>query len=290
MIKIEVLKTDIEENIKKHFKNTEEKNKAIYEAMEYSMTIGGKRIRPILSLLTYSLYKDNYKDILDFAMAIEMIHTYSLIHDDLPCMDDDDLRRGKPTSHKVFGEAIAVLAGDGLLNEAINISLGLAVRDGESMLKASKLLFEASGCEGMIAGQVKDILSEGKDIGYEELIYMHKNKTGALIETSVLTGAILGGAKERDIEILKEYGESLGLAFQIKDDILDVVGDTKILGKTVGKDLEHNKFNFITYCGLERCKEMCLELTEKCLISLDKLGLNADELKRLTTMLLSRDY
>lgn len=290
MIKIEVLKTDIEENIKKHFKNTEEKNKTIYEAMEYSLTIGGKRIRPILSLLTYSLYKDNYKDILDFAMAIEMIHTYSLIHDDLPCMDDDDLRRGKPTSHKVFGEAIAVLAGDGLLNEAINISLGLAVRDGESMLKASKLLFEASGCEGMIAGQVKDILSEGKDIGYEELIYMHKNKTGALIEVSVLTGAILGGAKERDIEILKEYGESLGLAFQIKDDILDVVGDTKTLGKTVGKDLEHNKFNFITYCGLERCKEMCLELTEKCLISLDKLGLNADELKRLTTMLLSRDY
>lgn len=290
MIKIETLKIEIEENIKTYFESTEGKNKNIYEAMEYSMTIGGKRIRPILALLTYSLYKDNYKDILDFAMAIEMIHTYSLIHDDLPCMDDDDLRRGKPTSHKVFGEAIAVLAGDGLLNEAMNITLGLAVKNGGATLEAANLLFKASGCEGMIGGQVKDILSEGKDIGYEELLYMHKNKTGALIEASVLTGAILGEASKKDLEILKEYGEFLGLAFQIKDDILDVTGDTKTLGKEVGKDLEHNKYNFITYCGLEKCKEMCLELTEKCLNSLDKLELNVEELKKLTTLLLSRDY
>ncbi len=175
----ESLKIDIEDWLKKHFENKGSYNKKIYEAMYYSISVGGKRIRPILFILTYSIYKDNYKQVLPVAGALEMIHTYSLIHDDLPSMDNDDLRRNMPTSHKVFGEGMAVLAGDGLLNEAMNVMFEYCLTGDKNALRACSLISASAGTEGMIGGQVVDILSEGKKISSEELNYMHSKKTGS---------------------------------------------------------------------------------------------------------------
>lgn len=290
MITIDILKKDIDNYIEDYFKNKEGYNKIIYDAMGYSMKIGGKRIRPMLLILSYNLYEEEYKDILPLAVAMEMIHTYSLIHDDLPCMDNDNLRRGKPTNHKVYGEAIATLAGDALLNEAMVEMFKYSLKRGENALRASRLIAESAGAEGMIGGQVVDILGENKKVDLDELLYMHKNKTGALIKASILAGAIMGNATEKELEILNEYGEDLGLAFQIKDDILDVTGDTKILGKNINKDEESNKSNFITFFGLEECENKCKELTEKCIKNLKKLNRNAENLEYLTKVLLDRTF
>lgn len=285
-----VLKVDIENFFREYFEERSSYNKKIYEAMRYSIEIGGKRIRPILMLLTYMLYKENYREILPIAGALEMIHTYSLIHDDLPCMDDDDLRRGKPTNHKVYGEAIAVLAGDGLLNEAINIMFKNCLNGDLEVIKACSIISEASGAEGMIGGQVVDILSEGRSISAEELLYMHSKKTGALIKAAILSGAVLGGAESSDQEQLSRFGEKLGLAFQIKDDILDVTGNVELLGKSTNSDAEHEKTNFISTYGLEKCRQMCSELTEDCIGVLDSLSGNTAELKKMTLFLLEREY
>ena len=190
---------EIELWLKEYFENKGSYDKKVYEAMTYSLEAGGKRIRPALFLNTYSLYKEDYKKAMPIAAAIEMIHTYSLIHDDLPAMDNDDLRRGKPTNHKVFGEAIAILAGDALLNEAMNIMFEYSLKNGENALKASYIIAKASGVDGMIGGQVVDILSENKSIDLDELYYMHKKKTGELIKASVMAGAILGDANSNDI-------------------------------------------------------------------------------------------
>lgn len=284
------LKFEIDEWLKKYFQDKGNYNKVIYDAMSYSLNIGGKRIRPILFLLTYNIYKEDYKLVMSVACAIEMIHTYSLIHDDLPCMDNDDLRRGKPTNHKVFGDAIATLAGDALLNEAINVLLDHCLGKGQSEIKACNLISKSAGAEGMIAGQVVDIISEGKNIEVEELYYMHSKKTGELIKASILSGAILANASKEDQDILNSYGEKLGLAFQIKDDILDVVGDTKTLGKKVKSDDNNNKTTFVTTYGIEKCKEMCEELTNDCLKLLDKIPNAASKLKEITLFLLERNY
>ena len=233
---IKFLKDSVEGWISNYFNEKSDINNRNFEAMRYSLKVGGKRIRPILMLLTYAMYKEDYRDILPFAAALEMIHTYSLIHDDLPCMDNDDLRRGKPTNHKIYGEAIAVLAGDGLLNEAMIIMLNQCLDGSLNKVKASTLIAEASGANGMIAGQISDISSEGISISEEELLYMHRNKTGQLIKVAIASGAVLGDANEEDIRHLKDYGDKLGLAFQIKDDILDVVGDVALLGKNVNSD------------------------------------------------------
>jgi geranylgeranyl diphosphate synthase, type II len=283
-------KDEIDQWLKEYFNGKGTYNKRIFEAMAYSVDIGGKRIRPLLLVLSYCLYKDNYKDILPAAAALEMIHTYSLIHDDLPCMDDDDLRRGKPTSHKVFGEAIAVLAGDGLLNEAMNIMFQFCSGRGAKELKACKLISEAAGAEGMIGGQVVDILSENKKISEDELAYMHRKKTGELIKAAVLCGAILGDAPEEDVKVLTAYGENLGLAFQIKDDILDVIGNTELLGKKVKSDENNNKTTFVTVYGLESCKERCISLTNECLKQLKSLKKNSNALEELTMFLLKREF
>ena len=221
-MKFNEMKKEINDFLLNYFSNKGTYNKVIYDSASYSLNIGGKRIRPILMLLIYSMYKENWRDILEFSSAIEMIHTYSLIHDDLPCMDDDDLRRGKPTNHKVYGENIAVLAGDTLLNEAMNLMIRFSLKNGEKSLVAAEMIASASGPEGMIGGQVVDIINEGKKISEDELKYMHMNKTGALIKVSIMSGAILGEAPEDDIRKLEKFGENLGLAFQIKDDILDV--------------------------------------------------------------------
>ena len=287
---IKLLKDDVEDWISDYFNEKPELDDRNFESMIYSIKVGGKRVRPLLMLLTYDMYKGGYKDILPFAAALEMIHTYSLIHDDLPCMDNDDLRRGKPTNHKVFGEAIAVLAGDGLLTEAMIIMLNQCLDGDLNKIKASLCIAKASGAQGMIAGQICDILSEGTSIPEEELLYMHRNKTGELIKVAIVCGGILGGAGEDDLSNLKEYGDKLGLAFQIKDDILDVIGDVDILGKNVKSDECNDKTTFVTMYGLEECKKKCNDLTQECFEILKNLKVNTKYLEEITEFLLKREY
>ena len=272
-----------------YFKNKGSFNKVIYDSASYSLNIGGKRIRPLLMLLTYNMYKENWREILEFSSAIEMIHTYSLIHDDLPCMDNDDLRIGKPTNHEVYGEDIALLAGDALLNESMNVMMKFSLNHGREALVASQKIAEAAGAEGMIGGQVVDIINEGKKISEEELRYMHMKKTGALIKVSIVAGAILGNASEEEIELLEKFGENLGLAFQIKDDILDVIGNTEKLGKKVLSDEENDKTNFISMHGLDYCIKECERLTNESINILDSLSVNTEALKILTKELLDRE-
>ena len=277
-------------------------NKIIYDSASYSLNIGGKRIRPILFLLTYGLYKENYKDVIEMASAIEMIHTYSLIHDDLPCMDNDDLRRGMPTNHKKFGENIAVLAGDMLLNEAMSLMMKFSIKNGAKALLASREIAEAAGPEGMIGGQVVDIINEGmiggqivdvinegKLISKEELLYMHSKKTGELIRVSIIAAAILADAPKKDIEILNDFGLKLGLAFQIKDDILDITGDISKLGKNTKSDENNNKSNFISLFGLEYCERECENLTKECIELLKGLSVESINLQTITLDLLNRE-
>ncbi|WP_294403922.1 polyprenyl synthetase family protein [uncultured Clostridium sp.] len=283
------LRKDINEYLDNYFKNKGRFNKIIYDASSYSVNIGGKRVRPILFALSYYIYKNEYKNILPMACSIEMIHTYSLIHDDLPCMDDDDLRRGKPTNHKVFGENIAVLAGDNLLNEAMISMMDYALKNGGNSLNAAYEIASAAGAEGMIGGQVVDVMSEGKTISKDELEYMHAKKTGALIRASVVGGAVIAGACEKDINILREYGEKLGLVFQIKDDILDIIGDADVLGKNIHADEEHNKTNFISVYGLDKCRELCKTLSEECVELLKTLTVDSQCLVDLTYDLLNRE-
>ena len=288
-MKFNEIKKEINEFLVNYFSNKGTYNKIIYDSASYSLNIGGKRIRPILMLLTYSMYKENWKDILEFSSAIEMIHTYSLIHDDLPCMDDDDLRRGKPTNHKVYGENIAILAGDTLLNEAMNLMMRFSLKNGKKALVASEMIASAAGPEGMIGGQVVDIINEGKQINEDELKYMHMKKTGELIKVSIVSGAMLGEAPEDDIKKLEKFGENIGLAFQIKDDILDVIGSTEKLGKNVLSDEESNKSNFITMYGLEYCIKECERLTKESIEILDSLSVETIDLKVLTKELLDRE-
>ena len=289
LIEINNLRKDINEYLDNYFKNKGNYNKIIYDASSYSVNIGGKRIRPILFALSYYIYKNEYKKILPMACAIEMIHTYSLIHDDLPCMDDDDLRRGKPTNHKMFGENIAVLAGDNLLNEAMILMMDYALKNGGNSLKSAYEIAASAGAEGMIGGQVVDVISEGNTISKDELEYMHTKKTGALIRASIVAGAILAGASNEDIDILRKYGEKLGLVFQIKDDILDVVGDADVLGKNTHADEEHNKTNFISVYGLNKCMELCETLSEECVELLKTLTVDSQCLVDLTYELLNRE-
>lgn len=287
-MRIKQLKELVDNYLSNYFKDKGSYNSLIYDAASYSLNVGGKRIRPILFMLVYFMYKGEDKEIIDMAAAIEMIHTYSLIHDDLPCMDNDDLRRGKPTNHKVYGENIAVLAGDALLNEAMILLMDFSIKHGKDALVAAREIAYAAGADGMIGGQVVDIINEGKRISKEELNYMHLKKTGELIRTSIVAGAILAEANKSEIDLLNKFGMNLGLAFQIKDDILDVTGDVEKLGKNTLADV--NKSNFITMYGLEECKVMCEDLTAECITILDKISVNTDILKELTIELLKRDF
>lgn len=279
----------IEEHLNDYFKGTDGYDKLIYDSMKYSLNLGGKRLRPTLMMMTYKLYKNNFEKILPLAVALEMIHTYSLIHDDLPCMDNDDLRRGKPTNHKIYGDGIATLAGDGLLNEAMNIMFDFSLNNGKNALEAARLISHSSSSEGMIGGQVVDIISEDKEITIDELIYMHSKKTGALIKAAILSGAIMGEASSDDMKLLDAYGEKLGLAFQIIDDILDVVGDENLLGKSQS-DGDNNKSNFIKFYGLTKCKDLSEKLTYECIDILKGLNRNTEELETLTLELLNRNF
>ncbi len=266
-------------------------NKILYESMFYSMKNGGKRVRPLLFLLVYNVYNDNYMDYLEFALALEMIHCYSLIHDDLPCLDNDDIRRGNPTNHKVYGEAVALLAGDALLNEAFEILFKLSLNDKLSS-KAAYEVAKSVGGFGMIGGQIADILGENRTLTEEELKYMHENKTGKLIKASIVSAGILCNLMDEELKALSLLGEKLGFAFQIKDDILDVIGDETKLGKPINQDEKNHKFTFVSLYGLSESKKIYDKLSEECLILLSNIpdSKNKDLLKSFIDELINRNY
>ena len=245
-----------------------EYGKRLYEAVKYSLTVGGKRLRPILCLAGCEIVGGSLEDALTPACAIEMIHTYSLIHDDLPAMDNDTLRRGHPTTWVKFGEATAILAGDALLNRAFEV-LSDWDFNCEKKVKVISEIARASGMLGMVLGQQCDLDAEGRsDVSLEELLFIHRHKTGRLITASVVSGGITGGGNEEEIEALRRYGDHIGLAFQIVDDVLDVVGDQEKLGKNVGSDVEKGKVTFVTFFGVEGAKKRAEEEVEKAISAL----------------------
>lgn len=260
----------------------------IYEAMRYSVFAGGKRLRPVLMLLTCEMCGGDINEVLPFACALEMIHTYSLIHDDLPAMDNDDLRRGKPTSHKQFGEATAILAGDALLNKAFEVVSQYSGNNSDRAIKAINILAVSSGTEGMIGGQIVDMQSEGRDITLDELRYLHLNKTGAIIRSACKIGAVMSGADSVKIKAVDEFSENLGIAFQIQDDILDVTGTEAELGKPIGSDAEEGKNTYVSLLGLQKSKDMSEEYSKKAKQALDIFGEKANTLKELTDYLTDR--
>lgn len=257
----------------------------IYDAMRYSLYEGGKRIRPVLTLAVCDAFGGDDKAALCFGCALEMIHTYSLIHDDLPCMDNDDLRRGKPTNHKIFGEAMATLAGDALLNRACETALGGGFGV-EITVEALKIIFSASGADGMIGGQVIDMESEGRTIDGETLLTLHRKKTGALINAAVSLGAVCAG---KDKNILSDYSAALGLAFQIRDDILDVEGSAAKFGKPINSDEKNGKNTFVTLYALSGAKKRLGEETQRAKAAADKLGESGEFLSALADYLLKRE-
>ena len=273
--------------LKKYLEIKDNPQKKIYEAMGYSLFAGGKRLRPVIMLMTTKMLGKNPEISLPFAVSLEMIHTYSLIHDDLPSMDNDDLRRGMPTNHKVYGEAMAILAGDALLNKAFEIVADYkmeGVTDSQ-VLRAMSYLAKASGSDGMIGGQVVDIESRNEDI--ELLRYLHSLKTGALIRAAGVCGAILAGATDEQIKAIDDFCLNLGIAFQIQDDILDAYGSQEELGKPIGSDAENGKSTYITLCGLEKAQMLCKDYTEKALHAICGFPDNK-ELSDLCSYLLTR--
>src|SRR6056297_1443992 len=261
----------------------------VYDAMNYSMFAGGKRIRPILTLASYELFDYDILIPMPFACAVEMIHTYSLIHDDLPAMDNDDFRRGNPSCHKKFGEDIAILAGDALLNKAYEIIFNINNDKNlspEKIIEAGRILAYASGSEGMVGGQIVDLHHHKNNI--KVLEYMHLHKTGALINASCKIGGVLGGADNEELDYLDEFSKNLGLAFQVKDDILDVEGKNEEIGKPTGSDVENKKLTYVTLLGVEKAKKLEKELTEKSISSLDHFGSRGNHLKKLALSLLHR--
>ena len=275
----------IDSELRKILNNRNTFNGKIYDAMEYSLFTGGKRLRPIIALKTFELFNSDLNKITPYAIAIEMIHTYSLIHDDLPSMDNDDFRRGKPTNHKVFGEAMAILAGDGLLNLAFETMANhmsqnaKSLEDYKSYVRAMKEISKYSGCAGMIGGQVLDLMSSYDNMDEEKLIYMYKSKTAALIQASFVTGAIIGGASDVEIDTLTEVGLNIGLAYQIKDDLLDANQDNGI-----------NKFTYLKYHNLDTAIKQVDILSKKAIEGLVSLkDKDTEFLKILANYLIGRD-
>jgi len=265
------------------------KPEKIYEAMRYSLLAGGKRLRPILCLAACELTGGTIEMAMPTACALEMIHTMSLIHDDLPAMDDDDYRRGKLTNHKVYGENIAILAGDGLLAYAFEYAAQTKNVPPERVVQVIIRLGRAVGAWGLVGGQTIDLESEGKpDISVETLNFIHTRKTGALLEASVLSGAILAGANEDAIERLSQYAEKIGLAFQIIDDILDITATDEELGKTAGKDLAAQKATFPSIWGLEESKVRARELIDSAIEQLNPFGEKAEPLQALAKFIIDR--
>ncbi len=242
----------------------------LYESMYYSLFSDSKRIRPILLKETCKIVKGNTSFCEPLAAAVEMIHTYSLIHDDLPCMDDDELRRGKPTNHIVFGYPIALLGGDGLLNCAYETMINgfFIAENKENYMKACAVIAKAAGVQGMIGGQVADMINENTEPDQMSLNYIHMHKTGALLHACVMSGALCGNASETQLKALDIYGEKIGLMYQIVDDVLDVLGDEKMMGKKTGADLDHNKMTYPTVYGMDVSFKKINELYEESINAL----------------------
>lgn len=280
----------IEEYIEYLFESDTRKYEIVNDACRYSLLLGGKRIRPFLINSFYKLCggEENYSA--NFEVAIECIHTYSLIHDDLPCMDNDDMRRGQPSCHKKFGETFALLAGDALLTDAFALASYTTDVESKNVLKAIRVLAECAGTDGMIGGQVIDLLYEDKTADIEVLKQICSLKTGKLIMAACKIGCILANADKEKIEAAEKYAECLGLAFQIVDDILDEIGSEEKLGKPIHSDKENNKSTFVSLLGIEKCRGIVAELTEKAKRELDIFGDKACELKELADYLCNRDY
>jgi geranylgeranyl diphosphate synthase type II len=265
----------------------------LFEAMRYSLLAGGKRLRPVLAIAACEAVGGAIDVVMGFACAIEMIHTYSLIHDDLPCMDDDDLRRGRPTNHKVYGEAIATLAGDGLLTDAFRV-VASSTAPNERVLNDALLqtvidLADASGSNGMVGGQVIDLLGEGRALELEELEVLHSKKTGALFVAAVTCGARLGGANEAELRAMRDYGRALGLAFQVADDLLDVEASAESVGKRTHKDEARGKATYPSLLGIDRSRDLARQLVVRAHTALGGFDQRADPLRALASFAVERN-
>lgn len=261
----------------------------IFDAMRYSLFAGGKRLRPVMLMAAADAVGGDGTKYLNAACALEMIHAYSLVHDDLPAMDDDDFRRGKPTNHKIYGEGMAVLAGDGLLTAAFEALFSQPDVRPEVLLAVSREIAAAAGARGMVGGQAVDLASEGQVIDGATLRYMHQAKTGALFKAALRSGAILADADAAQLAALTDYAENFGLAFQITDDILDVTGSQEKIGKPVGSDAKNNKITYVTLYSLDGARRMAQEAVAAALEALEALGDRAEVLRELVKYLLTRD-
>lgn len=282
----------VEDILKQYMPKEEGYQKTIMESMNYSLSAGGKRLRPILTLEACKLVGGNEVDAIPFAVAIEMIHTYSLIHDDLPALDNDDLRRGRKTNHIVYGEDIAILAGDALLNYAFEIMLSTSIEkdNPKKYLRAINEIAKAAGIYGMIGGQVADVQSENMQISKEKLDYIHNNKTAAIIIGCMRAGAIIGDADDEQLENITKYSKNIGLSFQIVDDILDIIGDESKLGKKVGSDIENHKSTYPSLIGLESSKKIAHELIEEAKLSIKSINKGGEFLFELADYIIDREY
>lgn len=282
----------VEDILKQYMPKEEGYQKTIMESMNYSLSAGGKRLRPILTLEACKLVGGNESDAIPFAVAIEMIHTYSLIHDDLPALDNDDLRRGRKTNHIVYGEDIAILAGDALLNYAFEIMLSTSIEkeNPKKYLRAINEIAKAAGIYGMIGGQVVDVQSENMQISKEKLDYIHNNKTAAIIIGCMRAGAIIGDADDNQLENITKYSKNIGLSFQIVDDILDIIGDESKLGKKVGSDIDNHKSTYPSLIGLEKSKEIAQELIEEAKLSIKSINDDGEFLCGLADYIIDREY
>ena len=278
----------VEADLIKELRRTKSLDENLSRAMEYSLMAGGKRLRPILLMAAADAINGDGEKFITVADALEMIHTYSLIHDDLPAMDDDDFRRGKLTNHKVFGEATAILAGDALLTLAFEVALRQKDVAPEILLRVLKEISTAAGAAGMVGGQAIDLRSEGVQIDFETLKLMHRGKTGALFRAAIRSGAILAQASEKNLEDLTRYAENFGLAFQITDDILDVTGDEKILGKPTGSDEKNLKSTYVSLTSLDAAKNFAQAAVDEALDALKNFGDEANFLRELVKYLIAR--
>jgi geranylgeranyl diphosphate synthase type II len=278
----------VEEALKAALPPAETLEARVIESMRYSLFAGGKRLRPILCLAAAEAIGGEPQQAMPAACALEMIHTYSLIHDDLPAMDDDDFRRGVPTNHKVFGEAVAILAGDALLTEAFQLLSEYRNLPPVRVVEIIRVIALAAGYRGMVGGQVVDMLSQNKPAELETVRYMHSRKTAALISAAVEAGALAGGGTEEQVAALARYGRAIGLAFQITDDILDIEGEAAMLGKNTGVDVARGKATYPAAVGLARSQTAVRELVEEALAELDGFGDKAEPLRALATYVMSR--
>lgn len=284
---------EIEEILQKFLPKEEGYQKTVLEAMNYSVLTGGKRLRPMLMLETYRLFGGNGAEIEPFMTALEMIHTYSLVHDDLPAMDNDEYRRGRKTTHVVYGEAMAILAGDALLNYAFETALRAfdVNLSNQNIPKALQVLAKKAGIFGMIGGQTADIEAEGKqsEVNKELLLYIHENKTAALIQSAMMIGAILAGASEKEVNDIEKIAYNVGIAFQIQDDILDVTSSLEVLGKQTGSDAKNEKTTYVTLEGMEKAKQDVENLSKEAVMLLESFPNQNAFLQQLLLQLITRE-